>query len=336
MAAIHFTVHVDASLPSAVQASISQAIRQHVTATLGQQSGPVTAAALAAQAVQELLQAAGVAGAAAAARRAAATPPPEVELPPGVGRRDCAICLDEIEPGQGCCRPPCLHIFHGACLRKWLRQNPTCPVCKLCLAAPRAPVGRQPAAAGPGPPPAGGDAGAEGEPVRAGGPAAAGDGEGEGASGGGGETRQLRFRLAELSGLTARELRYVAGYLGIAVERGAERPELELTVLGSPSVRILTCREELLALAVGRLQALLRSVGVQQSVGLAEKADLVGALFGSGRFLREEGAAHDEERALAQPAAGGSASSVDPALADGQAGPLRSRSGTQARRPAPY
>lgn len=234
MAAIRFVVHLDTSSPRAVeefQETISRTIRQHISAAVDQLG--VTA-----QAMQDLLQAVGGASSTPAGPLVASMPP-EVEVRESPGRGDCAICLDSLEAGQGCCRPPCLHAFHGSCLREWLRQSPTCPVCKLSLTLP---TGR--------------------------------------------ESRELRFRLPELTGLTARELRYVASYLGIAVERGAERLELELAVLGSPSVRIVACQEELLALAVSRLQALLRSVGVERTAGLAEKADLVGALFESGRFLQ--------------------------------------------------
>lgn len=282
MAGIRFAVHLDTSSPRSVeefQETISRTIRHHISAA-------VDRLGVTAQAMQELLQAVG-GGGSPPARPLVAITPPEVEVREGPGRGDCAICLDSLEAGQGCCRPPCLHAFHGSCLREWLRQSPTCPVCKLSLTAPT----RR-------------------------------------------ESRELRFRLPELAGLTARELRYVASYLGIAVERGAERLELELTVLGSPSVRIVACHEELLALAVGRLQALLRSVGAERTAGLAEKADLVGALFGSGRFLQGGMGASTAPTPVF--GTGNASSSASPQLAGSSFEPVRAREGGQQCRSAPY
>jgi len=159
----------------------------------------------------------------------------------GHPRGTCPVCLEVLEVGQERCRPPCLHAFHARCLQEWLRHRPTCPVCKLSLAAP---------------------------------------------------ARELRYRLADLAGLTARELRYIAGYLGITAGSCEERNELELAVVGSPRVRILSCKEELRALAVGRLCALLRTAGVDRSRAMVEKAELVAALFASGRFLEAGPSVH--------------------------------------------
>lgn len=42
--------------------------------------------------------------------------------------KGCAICLDDNEePYQ---RLSCQHIFHKACLDRWLDVNPTCPLCR--------------------------------------------------------------------------------------------------------------------------------------------------------------------------------------------------------------
>mmetsp|Transcript_24168 Transcript_24168/g.54640 ORF Transcript_24168/g.54640 Transcript_24168/m.54640 type:complete len:289 (+) Transcript_24168:86-952(+) len=99
--------------------------------------------------------------------------------------------------------------------------------------------------------------------------------------------RELRYRLQDLAGLAASELKYLAGYLGIIVERGVERSDLELMILSSTRVRVVCRRQELSALPVQRLRALLASAGVRQTAGLAEKADLVGALLASGRYKEE-------------------------------------------------
>ncbi|CAK0854539.1 unnamed protein product [Prorocentrum cordatum] len=65
--------------------------------------------------------------------------PPTRPLPDGAVGTDCAVCLEQLEAGQGCCRPPCLHAFHGDCLREWAGHSQTCPVCKTW--APRPPTG---------------------------------------------------------------------------------------------------------------------------------------------------------------------------------------------------
>jgi len=165
--------------------------------------------------------------------------PPSFELNAGLADTcgDCPICLEKLQAGKLCCRAPCLHVFHEACLADWLRCNSSCPVCKLNLAAP---------------------------------------------------CRQLRYRLKELEGLTARELRYMATYLGIEVQRGAERPELEMKVFSNPHVRVLCHREELHRLSVQRLRVLLQSAGIDAQVaGLSEKGDLVEALLASGHCVED-------------------------------------------------
>lgn len=53
---------------------------------------------------------------------------PEKELPEDA--RQCMICLEDFEPGDRRMTLPCLHGFHEACCKKWLKQNGSCPVCK--------------------------------------------------------------------------------------------------------------------------------------------------------------------------------------------------------------
>ncbi|KAG5178362.1 hypothetical protein JKP88DRAFT_225316 [Tribonema minus] len=43
---------------------------------------------------------------------------------------DCVICVEPVKKRQVCLSLPCTHEFHAQCIKKWLAQNPTCPICK--------------------------------------------------------------------------------------------------------------------------------------------------------------------------------------------------------------
>ncbi|GAB4824439.1 E3 ubiquitin-protein ligase sdir1 [Ancistrocladus abbreviatus] len=43
----------------------------------------------------------------------------------------CTICLEQAKKGELVRTLPCLHQFHANCIDPWLRQQGTCPVCKL-------------------------------------------------------------------------------------------------------------------------------------------------------------------------------------------------------------
>uniref|UniRef100_A0A0D9WQY4 RING-type E3 ubiquitin transferase n=1 Tax=Leersia perrieri TaxID=77586 RepID=A0A0D9WQY4_9ORYZ len=51
---------------------------------------------------------------------------------------ECAVCLGEMEEELGDAAvvaatrrlPACAHAFHAACIERWLREHPTCPVCR--------------------------------------------------------------------------------------------------------------------------------------------------------------------------------------------------------------
>ncbi|KAB1225909.1 E3 ubiquitin-protein ligase SDIR1 [Morella rubra] len=45
----------------------------------------------------------------------------------------CSICLEQVHRGELVRSLPCLHQFHANCIDPWLRQQGTCPVCKLRL-----------------------------------------------------------------------------------------------------------------------------------------------------------------------------------------------------------
>ncbi|CDP14337.1 unnamed protein product [Coffea canephora] len=44
---------------------------------------------------------------------------------------ECCICLHGYEDGVEVCTLPCNHHFHYRCIRRWLRINATCPLCKF-------------------------------------------------------------------------------------------------------------------------------------------------------------------------------------------------------------
>jgi hypothetical protein len=40
----------------------------------------------------------------------------------------CCICMSELESGEVVKRLPCLHLFHQACIDKWLSMSQLCPI----------------------------------------------------------------------------------------------------------------------------------------------------------------------------------------------------------------
>ncbi|AQK71434.1 putative RING-H2 finger protein ATL36 isoform X2 [Zea mays] len=56
--------------------------------------------------------------------------------PPVQEESQCTVCLEEYE-AKDVVRvlPACGHAFHATCIDAWLRQHPTCPVCRASLRA---------------------------------------------------------------------------------------------------------------------------------------------------------------------------------------------------------
>ncbi|XP_060964273.1 putative RING-H2 finger protein ATL19 [Cannabis sativa] len=50
------------------------------------------------------------------------------------GDDECVICLEDFEEGESCqVFPFCNHIFHTNCIDHWLKNRPTCPICRHCI-----------------------------------------------------------------------------------------------------------------------------------------------------------------------------------------------------------
>ncbi|XP_057810060.1 uncharacterized protein LOC131024562 [Salvia miltiorrhiza] len=46
----------------------------------------------------------------------------------------CCICLEELG-GVALRRMPCSHVFHGGCIKEWLRKSRYCPLCRYQMPA---------------------------------------------------------------------------------------------------------------------------------------------------------------------------------------------------------
>jgi len=53
----------------------------------------------------------------------------------GAGAEDatCAVCLEEPAAGEMVRRLRCMHVFHVACIDRWLEASRLCPVCKMTV-----------------------------------------------------------------------------------------------------------------------------------------------------------------------------------------------------------
>jgi hypothetical protein len=48
----------------------------------------------------------------------------------------CAVCLCEFEDEDVCIQLPCEHLFHEACVSRWLQQDSSCPQCRFNIGPP--------------------------------------------------------------------------------------------------------------------------------------------------------------------------------------------------------
>lgn len=55
----------------------------------------------------------------------------------GIADQQCAICLEDLSGGSEAARMPCLHLFHGNCIGKWLERSLFCPLCRFQLPGSR-------------------------------------------------------------------------------------------------------------------------------------------------------------------------------------------------------
>lgn len=48
----------------------------------------------------------------------------------------CVICFENMEANSQVCKLACEHCFHEHCIRRWLSENTTCPVCRFNFSSP--------------------------------------------------------------------------------------------------------------------------------------------------------------------------------------------------------
>lgn len=55
-------------------------------------------------------------------------------IPEGYEAINCTICLEILECMESVIKLPCKHLFHENCLKEWLSNSKTCPVCRSKVA----------------------------------------------------------------------------------------------------------------------------------------------------------------------------------------------------------
>ena len=45
-------------------------------------------------------------------------------------KKKCLICLEKFKNYQNTIILPCIHIFHSECIKKWMKKENFCPLCK--------------------------------------------------------------------------------------------------------------------------------------------------------------------------------------------------------------
>ena len=46
-------------------------------------------------------------------------------------KKECSICLEEFMENDYITYLPCIHAFHGKCIKDWLKRSNECPICKF-------------------------------------------------------------------------------------------------------------------------------------------------------------------------------------------------------------
>lgn len=148
----------------------------------------------------------------------------------------CSVCLDDFQPGSRATRMLCGHLFCTMCIREWLREANSCPVCRYELATDNEEFesGRRSRMAG----------------------------------------RQIRLKRAELRLLRISELRRLMEALGISGEGCLEKAELLRHLEVAPDIVVeeentkitIYEKEELLTLDMPLLRNLLERHKVPYSI----------------------------------------------------------------------
>ena len=48
-------------------------------------------------------------------------------------REKCVICYENFEDEEEVKSLPCIHLFHSDCIYTWLKDTPSCPICKTSV-----------------------------------------------------------------------------------------------------------------------------------------------------------------------------------------------------------
>ena len=48
-------------------------------------------------------------------------------------KKNCVICLEDFKNGENVINLPCIHLFHKNCIKNWLKNQNSCPICKFKL-----------------------------------------------------------------------------------------------------------------------------------------------------------------------------------------------------------
>lgn len=52
------------------------------------------------------------------------------QLDENTGQAECSICMENVDVGEEITVLPCKHWFHFECVKAWLTEHDTCPVCR--------------------------------------------------------------------------------------------------------------------------------------------------------------------------------------------------------------